>query len=459
MKFNQFRFILFFSVAVMLSSCNWLDSNTPAEPSSDAYFVSLKFTKNDSILNLETAVFTVDADSTIVNLDSLPYQTRIDSVLPVFAFKSTLVAYLYFQNGDSILLTGKDTVDFTQVTKVRNIAEDRVTSKTYPVKVNVHQVDAELYVWDQANPGIYTPGGTNQKGIIFKDNFFFYVNSGAGNNLYTSANGYDWTPGTVTGLPISNTLGDMTEFNGKLYLSGEGNRLYSTANGTTWENGGFTLANHNLVTLLLVLDSKLLAVAKRTTDNKYYFTSSTNGSDWVLGDTIQANFPIRDFAAISVSTRNGKQKALVMGGVNADGMTLKNRWSTQDGKYWVDFSRENRTADTLATGASLFAYDNKLFAIGLRNDKTEPALHYLVSVDEGLSWKMPNNVYNSLPDAFEPRSYISAVVFKPRAYNKADSKTVIEESNRIFLMGGKTESDVYSNVWTGKLNRKNFLVQ
>lgn len=457
MKFNQFRFFLFFCVAVLLSSCDWLDSNTPAEPSSDAYFVSLKFTKNDSIPNLETAVFTVDADSTIVNLDSLPYQTRIDSVLPVFAFKSTLAAYLHFQNGDSTLLTGKDTVDFTQVTKISNLAGNGVTYLSYPVKVNVHQVNAELYVWKQANPAIYTPGGTNQKGIVFKDNFFFYVNSGAGNELYTSTDGSTWTSGTVTGLPASNTLRDLTEFNGKLYLSADGNRLYSSANGSNWENAGFSLADHNLVTLLFSLEGKLWALA--TSGGNRYFASSANGTDWTVGEAAPASFPVRDFAALTFATRNGKQKGLVMGGIGADGTNLKNRWSTQDGKYWVDFSRENRTADTLATGASLFAYDNKLFAVGLRNDKAAPVTHFRVSIDEGLSWKQPDSAYNFLPVAYEPRSYISAVVFKPKAYNKADSKAVIEESNCIFLMGGKTETQVFSDVWTGKQNRKNFLVQ
>jgi len=38
-------------------------------------------------------------------------------------------------------------------------------------------------------------------------------------------------------------------------------------------------------------------------------------------------------------------------------------------------------------------------------------------------------------------------------------KGQILQSNRIFIIGGKSGSTTFSDVWTGKLNRKNFLRQ
>jgi len=113
----------------------------------------------------------------------------------------------------------------------------------------------------------------------------------------------------------------------------------------------------------------------------------------------------------------------------------------------------------LAMGASVISYDNKLFAFGLRTDNGKS--YYKVSKDEGLSWQSCDSVRNVLPTGYleTPRSYQSVVVFKPRAYNKLDSKDLIEQSNRIFIIGGKSGSTLYSDVWTGKLNRKNFLRQ
>ena len=459
MKFNQFKFILFTCIAISFASCDWLSNDTTADPSTDPSFSSLTFAKNDSIPNLNSAVFTLVNDSLIVNLDSLPYQTRIDSVFPAFAFKSSAGTYLLLRNGVSVGIDGKDTIDFTQVVKVRNIAADGIAERTYLIKVNVHQANAELYVWAKANNNIYTTGGNdNQKGLLFNDKFFFYVNNGSENSLYTSTTGYTWIPGAVSGMPVNNTLRDMVEFNGKLYLSNVGNKIYSTSNGNTWVSSDYTVQNSNLVSFLFALNGKLWALTQAKSDLIYYFASSTNGADWVLGEKAPVNFPVRDFAALSFSTRNGKPKANVLGGYNAQGTLLKNSWSTEDGKYWVDFSEENRTMDKLAAGASVIAYDNKLFLFGLRNDTTNVS-HYRVSKDEGFSWQVPDSTYNFLPTTFPARAYQSVVVFKPRPYNKLDSKLQIEESNRIFIMGGKSGSTVYSDVWTGKLNRKSFLVQ
>ena len=85
--------------------------------------------------------------------------------------------------------------------------------------------------------------------------------------------------------------------------------------------------------------------------------------------------------------------------------------------------------------------------------------HFRVSLDEGFTWKAPDTLYNRLPITYKPRNYQSVVVLKPKRYSTSDYKQIIEESNRIFIFGGKNGSTIYSDVWTGKLNRKNFLIQ
>ena len=160
---------------------------------------------------------------------------------------------------------------------------------------------------------------------------------------------------------------------------------------------------------------------------------------------------------VTFPSPTGTSKALVLSGYSPTGKLLTNNWSTQDGIYWVDFSTENHTLDTLAIGASVISYDNKLLLFGKRiiNGKN----HYKVSIDEGLSWKTPDTLRNILPAEYESRNYQSVVVFKPRPYNKSDSKKVIEDSNRIFIIGGESNTLPLSDIWTGKLNRKNFLLQ
>jgi len=178
--------------------------------------------------------------------------------------------------------------------------------------------------------------------------------------------------------------------------------------------------------------------------------------------TIPDNFPVKDFASVTYSSPTGKPKVLVSGGYSAtDNINpLKNRWSTEDGSTWVDFSRENNSLDTLAVGASIISYDNKLFVFG--KSTVKGTSFYKVSVDEGLSWQNTDTSRNKLPKIYEPRSYQSVVVFKPlelKGVQPVSMKEQILESNRIFIIGGINGSTVYSDIWTSKLNRKNFLRQ
>ena len=98
MKFNSFRQIFFLSSIILLSSCLGT-TNTATEASTDAGFVSLTISGNDSV---SKAVFTL-VDKTIVNVDSLPYKTPVDSVYPVFTFVSTAATKLYFPKNNYLI--------------------------------------------------------------------------------------------------------------------------------------------------------------------------------------------------------------------------------------------------------------------------------------------------------------------------------------------------------------------
>lgn len=449
MKYNQFKVILLSAVVVLLSSC--LGTNDPVDASTDPTFVSLTFSKNDSIPKLETAVFTLEG-KTIVNLDSLPYQTRIDSVFPSFKFASSSKLLL----NDSVLLTGKDTVDFSLPVRIRNYAADGETYEDYTVKVNVHQVNPELYKWSKVTADIVTHDIVDQHAVVLNDKILYYLNDGTTVRLYASENGYAWSNGVVANLPADAPLRQITVLNSKMYLLHGGDKVYSSTDGQNWVNTSCEPFGYNYSTLLFVLNNKLWAIAQSTTDQKSYFTNSTDGISWnvITSAQVPANFPVRDFASVSFSTRTGKAKALVLGGYNADNVFLKNSWSTENGEYWVDFSLENKSLDSLAAGASLIAYDNKLFLFGAMTKNVGIQGNYFrQSVNEGYSWSVPDTLNNRLPQEYGNRMYQSVVVYKSDKLNKDFN------ANRIFVLGGKSNSTVYSDIWTGKLNRKSFIRQ
>jgi len=466
MKFNSIRLILIFSSVVFLSSC--LGTTDVTSYSTNPSFSSLTFAANDSIPYLSTAAFTLEydsqvGDSVIVNLDSLPFNTRIDSVYPTFTFKSSTFAYIIYTNtSDTVHITGTDTIDFSMPMKVRNYAADTTFHRDYVVKVNVHKVEPKLYVWQKINSGIYSHSGGFQKTVLFNDTLFLYVNSGVKNYLYTSVDGYTWNSEIVTGLPAYNPLRSVVEYSGSLYLTDDdGTNLYYTSDGFTWNKSATATSEYIFKSLLYDFNGKLWAVTQSKTDQQYYFRSydGTTWSNPMSSDVIPQNFPVQDFTALSFSTRNGKPKVLVLGGYLPDNTYSKHSWSSENNTNWFDFSNENHSLDTLAAGASIIAYDNKLLLFGMRNDLERSVAPLKESTDEGLSWQTPDSVYNYLPDTYNQRSYQSVIVYKPRIYSKSDTKQQIEESNRIFIIGGKNGQNIFSDVWTGKLNRKNFLRQ
>ena len=466
MKFNPFRQIFFLSSIILLSSCLGT-TNTPTATSSNPDFVSLKFTANDSIPYLSTAVFTL-VGKTIINVDSLPYKTRVDSVFPVFTFVSTAGTILHFPKinykykKDSALITGKDTIDFRQPISLRNYASDAKTYKDYVVEVNVHQVDPELYLWKKLSDNLNDVNATNQKAIILNNKIFFYQNDGSTNFLKTSTDGISWINATVTGLPVNAPLRAMVEYNGKLYLTQDGDKIYTSTDGSTWNINNFTLANYTFKSIIFGLNDSIRAVTQSKADQLYRFASSKDGITWIIksNNVLPVNFPVSDFASVTFNSSTGKAKGLLLEGSTLTNAAFHTNWTTEDGNYWVNLSTENHTLDTLAVGASVISYDSKLFVLGTRNDKS--GVYYRVSKDEGLSWQKPDTLRNFLPKDFIPRSFTSTVVLKPSSLKGVQPQGSLQDilqSNHIFIIGGKTGSAVLSDEWTGKLNRKSFLRQ
>jgi hypothetical protein len=469
MKFTFFRLILFSFILGIFSSC--LGSGDTTTVSSSPYFSSLVFESNDSIPYLSTAAFTLSEydttlkDSIIVNLDSLPYGTRIDSVYPTFSFDSSAGIRLYYQPGnkynrDSVWLTGTDTIDFRQTVRVRNYATDGKTYRDYIVKTNVHQVDPEVYQWGKASDNLNQSGLVSQKAVTRNDTLFYYQNDGTNGFLNISTNGYRWTPKSVTGLPVNTPLNDITLFKGQMFISKDGFNLYSSSNGINWTKK--SLSSFSFKSLLFVFNDQLWAVVQAA-DASYHFANSTDGAIWTMKGTIPNNFPISDFAAVTFKSPTGKERVLVTNGYSSNGVVEYNRWTTEDtnGVNWLDFNTENNSLEDLVVGGSIISYDSKLLAFGLKSDGTSL---YKISKDEGLSWQTPDTALNILPSAYldNPRHYQSVVIFKAKTYDKINSSSLKEEiinSNRIFIIGGKLNSTIYSDVWTGKINWENFLRQ
>ncbi len=424
----------------MLNSC--LDKEyTTVETSDNATVLSLTFDENDSIPHLDEAEFIIDNDNNLIyNKDSLPYQTRIDSVFPSFTFVSTAGAALIV-DGDTVYLTGNDTVDFTvQPVKLINYASDGIHFKEYDIYVNVHQVEPELFVWTQLCEAVYQHEGSSQKALQKDGAFYVLVSSGLKNNLYVSEDASQWQAHAVEGLPQNMDFRQALVFNGKFYVASEG-KLYASDDASVWNETSHS--DYEFVNLLYVFNDELWAVVRNVQTGAITFAGSRDAQIWMEGVALPEKFPISDYAAFTFESRTGKAKAMVMGGITAEGVVCNTRWCTEDGSLWVDYSVEQPEFGSLS-GAAVVYYADRLLMFGgvdANNQLFEGPI--LESYDEGLHWAAPDTTLNKLPETFAVRTNQSAFVY----------------GTSIYLFGGRTRTQVFSDMWKGKLNKMDFSQQ
>ncbi len=469
MKFYPLHIFVISLLSVVFTSCDWLDSNTDVTLSSDANFVSLKFTAaNTADAAVSNAVFTFEkegADSLIVNLDSLPYNTAIDSVKPTFTFRSSYAIYALIEDTtgskiDTVALTGNDTLDFNRVVKIKNVSSDEKTVKYYNIKVNVHTVDPELYQWRNVSSQIYTHSGSLQKAFMLKNTIYFFSTTGLTTSLYTSTNGIDWSNRTIVNdLPDNALLQNIVSYKDTAYLLHNDSLIYSSSNGVDWKKKSLSAYNFTFKNLLYDFKGKLWALVQNKSNADYKFATSEDGVLWTKHeDNVNANFPVGGYAAISFLSRTKQPKVLIAGGYNKDGVHLNKVWSSQDGLYFVDFSRENSTYG-YRTGATIVNYEDKLLMFGGEDQygKMQSTL-FLQSADEGLSWKNIDTTTMTIREKYTFNRNDSVLTAYKKYERRIYQSAVVDKDKNIILIGGRDSlPQTYTDVWKGRLNKSVFL--
>ncbi len=455
MKSSKLHLVILPLLVIGAVSCLGTQSNDVVL-ASNAYFVSLTFEENDSIPGLEDAVFTLEADpdysdSVIVNLDSLPYLTALDSIFATFIFQSTSGSRLIQDLGngeyDTIYFVSADTIDFTYPTKVENTSADGSMTVTYQIKVNVHQVDPELYVWNQVNEAIANSPEVNQKGIYFKtqEKFLFYTGTDTETSVYTSTDkGATWSSAALIDMPAENDaslkLRYMTEHDGMLFVTDNDGKLYRSADGTTWQTA-FVDNDYVIYNLLFSSEENLWAIM-RTSVGDYRLGVSVDGTAWTdkvalpqYWNDASRMFPIDDYAALVFKSKVGNPKMMVLGGLNQSGLRNNTTWLSENGSSWEAI--DDGALQTLQ-GAALVQYDDKILLFG-GMASTGSIVSLLETENEGISWAVPDTACNVLPEDFTVRAYQSLLLD--------------EEDKCFYLIGGRNNVRAFSDVWHVKLNR------
>lgn len=416
--------VLLIITAIFASSCTKTEDTTPASSNTTITKFSLK---SASTNGLSKATFTIDNDNNLIyNVDSLPYLSDVDSLIPSI-FGGTLSA-IYLN--DTIRYTGKDTLDFRNPIKITTIATDKKSTRTYTVKVNVHQVDPDLYRWEGLTSEVYQGETIEQKAVLFNNTIHFFVKTSTNFKSYTSTDGKSWSETAVTGLPLSASLERLITTKDEFLLIHNA-ELYGSTDGFSWLKIASPTAQLNY--LLFSMNNKIYALG--TVDSKRVVFESSDKTTWKNLGFAPENFPVSGFGVWVDAAPSGKMQAFLVGGRNSGGTLLSSVWSTESGSYWANLTAEKEWF-TPREQVSVIQYGGGLMIIGGKNDSGALSDKQWVSPDYGLSWKAADKKAQ-LPNLFIPRF---------------GQSVIIDKENYIYIIGGQTSSTFLKDVWKGRKN-------
>ena len=432
-------------LAVGLTACD--TTTTTTTKSSVAQLTAFAFASNDSIPGLAKAVFTVEErlDTGLVwNKDSILYGTRLDSVVPRFTFAATPGSAVLYMPDTTCVLTGYDTLNFSKLPIYLTVrSADGSTTKTYEIRPVVHQVDPDLYSWEQLTGGIY-PADDSEQGVVELGGRFVMVKSnGFELEAFSSADGAVWTAlGNPLGLPAGTKVRQIISDGTKLYY-GQGYAIYTSTDAVNWTA---ELMNHDVQTMLLCWNEKVWALVKHEGYELAYIDSDSlllSGLKPTDGD-----FPVSDFATVCFQSASTRERAMIIGGFAENGRSLNTRWNLEysrhtpeNGGYRLQEFSIDRPDFTTLTGISVVWYNHQMLLFGgVDKDMQYFGRDILISKDEGLNWTAADSTKNRLPAVYKARQKQNAIV----------------RGDAIYLFGGQDATTTYSDVYRGWLNSINW---
>ncbi len=418
---------------VALVGCN----NNETEPSVITTIKGFYLTSTDSTDVVDYTLFSVNADTSLVhngvtytgfiqNRDSILYGTSLKAVMPIVTTANVVSAIMFH---DTITYTGNDTLNFEQPVRATVYAQNADTLQRYLIKANVHQIDHELYVWDERDYPETTSTIVAEQAVMVEGAIYLFrhLDDKVALHINASAAEGDWDE-FATNLPTE-AMKNIIYYKNVFYAA-VGDKFYSSEDGRSWN--ATTLSGIALQQLLFAQNNEIFAL---TTDS--VMVSADGGATWKLAAHCGNDFPMKDFSLVSEQSPSGRMRYALVGGTTKNGNPAA-VWSTENGRYWVNFGENGRSFPERAN-AAVVAYDHNLLMFGGKENGTT-ASEVLISPDFGLTWK--NADTKIVPTAYVPTTHSSIL-------NGKDW--------RIFIVGGKdADGKFVQRIWSGRKNETYF---
>jgi|GEM_PF-6272997 len=435
------KWIVFSIVSVaFFVACN----EDETEPSVVTTIRNLYLTSVDTIASVDNALFYVNSDTFFVyngieytgfiqNRDSMLYGSSLKAVIPTITTAAVVSTIIL---DDSITYSGSDTLNFEEPVRVLVYAQNADTTQRYLIKSNVHQLDHELYLWDERTYPTTSSTIKAEKALLFSNQIFLFRNINDVATLSVSSDfSNTWQLYTPIGLPV--TAIENMICSDKFYAADNSN-FYTSNDGITWTS--IAVNGLSLKKLLFKDGNAVFALAQDSV-----VKSSDEGQAWTLAYRYADNFPMQDFSIVSETSPSGRMRYVLVGGISESG-NAAGIWSTENGMYWVDFSKDGSSLPQRLNAATI-AYDHNLLMFG-GEENGVVSDSVLLSPDFGFTWAAAEEKIVSL-------KYIPTIKSSIFATQKLENSP--KNSYRIFIVGGKDENGNYvQKIWTGRKNETYF---
>lgn len=301
---------------------------------------------NSKILNnLDSVKFTIDQDRGVIyNADSLPKGTRVSAMLVTMSTASNvssreiIVKNATEQSDTSFIYssTKSDSIDFTGDVTLRITSYDKLHTRDYKVKVNVHKMKVDTIMWNASrrrdlpnvSSTLLASKTTRQEAT-----FMCLVNDNGSYVLSTSTDPIagTWTK-KVLSLPFTPQVKSFVATGDALFMLDNNGQLFTSSdNGSNWTDCG--VAWHSLIG---AYGDKVMGVFNDAGTWKHDEYPRANG---FVPTAIEDGFPVEDMSQLAMAYNEwtSNQQAMTVGGLKADGTFSSQVWG-YDGNQWAPIS-------------------------------------------------------------------------------------------------------------------------
>lgn len=478
----------FVGLGFLISSCNAKDEETDSTtsyiPTESVAVTDFSLAADLKVMrNLDSVYFSIDLEHGVIfNADSLPKGTNITALKPKISYPSTVTSAVIEMTGGinregtvNYFSNANDTIDFTgNVTLTLGTSNNAIT-KTYTLKVNVHQEDPDTIYWDRTGSMAIPSRMANpkaQKSVYFDSGILTLIEERDGS--FTVATTSDIFSGSwnkeVASLPFTPVTESLSAGpDGKIFIIGNSNLMMS-ADGITWSQ-----AAPGWDHIIGLYGNTLLGVCGNT------LTSYPEGT--VAPMEMPENFPVNGYTTpIEFSNRWTTEPTIVLfGGVTSGGQLSNASWAF-DGSQWVDISDNalppleglgvvNYYSYLKSSTNGLLREFEACLAFGGRDANGNINDTVYVSYDHGINWQKAQ-AYMQLPSSIQAGYMLDALVFgtsmqtnlsdrwnaRRKLPFEIDGDIVTWECPYIFLFGGyDNDFNLNPRIRSGVLQRLTFV--